>query len=69
MKIHGALQTLVKISTPKQIQQRLPISLAQVKASNTFKNLYKIQQMIYYLYRGNEITKTVYNNTMNSIQM
>ena len=29
----------VKILTPKQMLQRLPIALAQVKAGNTFENL------------------------------
>ena len=30
----------IKILTPKQIFQRLPIALAQVKAGNTSENLY-----------------------------
>ena len=29
----------VKILTPKQMLQRLPIALAEVKAGNTFENL------------------------------
>ena len=29
----------IEILTPKQILQRLPIALAQVKAGNTFENL------------------------------
>ena len=32
-------ETGLKISTPKQMLQRLPIALAQVKAGNTLKNL------------------------------
>ena len=40
----------LKILTPKQMLQRLPIALAQVKAGNTSENLlYKICQ-IYSLY-------------------
>ena len=54
----------LKILTPKQMLQRLPITLAQVKAGNTAE----IRQIIYSLYRAKEITKKVYNNIMNSIQ-
>ena len=50
--------------------QRLPISLVQVKAGNTPENLLKeIRQIIYSLYRAEEITKKVYNNIMNSIKL
>ena len=50
--------------------QRLPIALAQVKAGNTSENLLnEIRQIIYSLYRAEEITKKVYNNTMNSIKI
>ena len=48
----------LKILTPKQMLQRLPIVLAKVKASNTSKNLLnKIRQIIYSLYRAKEFTK------------
>ena len=48
--------------------QRLPITLAQVQAGSTSKNLLnKIRQIIYSLYRAKEIAKKVYNNKMNSI--
>ena len=41
----------LKILTPKQILQRLPISLAQVKAGNASENLLnEIRQIIYSLY-------------------
>ena len=50
----------LKILTPKQMLQRLPIALAQVKAGNKSKNLLnKIRQIIYSLYRAKEITKRV----------
>ena len=50
--------------------QRLPIALAQVKAGNTSENvLNKIRQIIYSLYRANEITKKVYNNIINLIKL
>ena len=42
--------------------QRLPISLAQVKAGNTSENVNKIRQILYSLYRAKDITKKVYNN-------
>ena len=60
----------LKISTPKQMLQRLPTALAKVKARNTFENLLnEIRQIIYYLYRAKEINKKVYNNIMNSIKL
>ena len=60
----------LKISTPKQMFQRLPIALALVKAGNTSENLSKeIRQIIYSFYRVKEITKKVYNNIMNSIKV
>ena len=49
-----------KMLTPKQMLQRLPIALAQVKAGKTFENLLnKIRQIIYFSYRAKEITKKV----------
>ena len=60
----------LKILTPKQMLQRLPIALAQVKAGNTSENLLnEIRQIIYSLYRAKIITKIEYNNTMNSIKL
>ena len=50
----------LKILTPKQMLQRLPIAVAQVKAGNTSQNLVnKIRQIIYSLYRTKEITKKI----------
>ena len=60
----------VKILTPKQMFQRLPTVLAQVKASNTSGNLLnEIRQIMCFLYRAKEITEKVYNNIMNSIKL
>ena len=60
----------LKILSPKQILQRLPIALAQVKVGNTSKNLLnKIRQIMYSLYREKESTKKVYNNIINSIKL
>ena len=59
-----------KILTPKQMLQRLPIALAQVKAGETSKNLLnEIKKIIYSSNRIKVITKKVYNNIMNSIKL
>ena len=43
----------IKISTPKQMFQRLPIVLAQVKADNTSEDLLnEIRQIIYSLHQA-----------------
>ena len=43
----------LKILTPKQMLQRLPIALAQVKAGNTSENLLnEIRQTIYSSYQA-----------------
>ena len=53
----------LKILTPKQMLQRLPIALAQVKAGNNSENLLnESRQIIYSLYQSKEITKKAYNN-------
>ena len=60
--------TGLKILTPKQMLQRLPKALAQVKAGNNSENLLnEIRQIIYSLYQSKEITKKVYNNLMKSL--
>ena len=60
----------LKILTPKQMLQRLPIALAQVKAGNTFENwLNQIHQIVYSLYWPKEITKKENNNIMNSLNL
>ena len=64
----GMLNTKLKISTPKQMLQRLPITLTQVKARNNSENLLnEIRQIVYSLDQSKEITKKVYNNIINSI--
>ena len=55
----------LKILTPKQMLQRLPIALTQVKAgNNSEKLLNEIRQIIYSLYQSKKITKKVYDNLM-----
>ena len=59
----------LKILTPKQMLQRLPIALAQVKAGNNSESLLnEIRQIVYSLYQSKQITKKVYNNIIKSIQ-
>ena len=54
----------------KQMLQRLPIVLAQVKASNNSERLLnKIRKTFYSLYQSKEITKKVYNNIIKSIEI
>ena len=61
--------TGLKILTPKQMLQRLPIALAQVKAGNNSESLLnEIRQIVYSLYQSKQITKKVYNNIIKSIQ-
>ena len=60
----------LKILTPKQMLQRLPIALAQVKAGNNSESLSnEIRQIVYSLYQSKQITKKVYNNIIKSIQI
>ena len=60
--------TGLKILTPKQILQRLPIALAQVKAGNNSESLLnEIRQIVYSLYQSKEIAKNVYNNIIESL--
>ena len=62
--------TGLKILTPKQLLQRLPIALAQVKASNHSESLLnEIRQIVYSLYQSKEITKNVHNNMIKSMQL
>ena len=47
--------TGIKILTPKQMPQRLPIDLAQVKAGNNSENLLnEMRQIVYSLYQSNK---------------
>ena len=62
--------TGLKILTPKQMLQGLPISLAQIKAGNNSQSLLnEIRQIVSSLYQSKEITKKVYNNILKSIKV
>ena len=48
----------LKILTPKQMLQRLPIALAQAKVGNISENLLKeIRQITYLLYQSKKLLK------------
>ena len=60
----------LKILMHKQMLQRLPIALAQVKAGNNSESLLnEIRQIVYSLYQSKQITKNIYNNIIKSIQL
>ena len=52
-----------KLLAPKQILQRLPIALSQIKAGNNSETLLnEIRKIIYSLHQSKEIDKKVHNN-------
>ena len=62
--------TGLKIITPKQMLQRLPIALAKVKEGNNSEHvLNEIRQIVYSLYQSKEITKKLYNKIIKSMQL
>ena len=61
--------TGLKIVTSKQMLQRLPIALAQVKTGNNSESLLnEIRQILYSLHQSKQITKKIYNHIIKSIQ-
>ena len=62
--------TGLKILTPKQMLQRLPIALAQIKAGNNSESLLnEIKHIVSSFYQSKQITKKVYNNIIKSIKV
>ena len=58
----------IKILTPNQMLNRLPISLAQLQAGNNSEKLKnEIRQLLYSLYHSKNMTKQVYNNLIKHI--
>ena len=58
----------LRILTPKQMLERLPVALPQVKACNNSETLLnEIRQIVYSLYQSKQTTKNVYNNTIKSM--
>ena len=69
-KYRATKGTGLKILTPKQMLQRLPIALAHVKAGNNSESLLnEIRQIEYSLCKSKQITKKVYNNIIKSINI
>ena len=60
----------LKILTPTQMLQRLPIALALVKAGNNSEPLLnEIREIVYSLYQSKQITKKAYNSRTKSIKL
>ena len=56
--------------THKQMLQRLPIALAQVKTGNNSEiSLNEIRKNVYFLYHLKGITKKLYNNIIKLLQI
>ena len=60
----------LKLLSPKQILQRLPIAVAQIKAGNNSETLLnEIREIVYSLFQSKEITKKVYSKIIKSIKI
>ena len=47
---------------------RLSITLAEIRAANNSENLKnEATQLSYFLYRSKKLTKTIYNNLINTV--
>ena len=58
----------LKILTPNQMLNRLPITLAQLKAGNNSEKLKnEIRQLLYSLYRSKKLTKQLYKSLIDII--
>ena len=58
----------LKMRRPNQMFSRLLVSLSQLNAANNSEKLKnEIRQLLYSLYRSKKLTKTVYNNLINTI--
>ena len=58
----------LKILTPNRMLNRLPITLAQLKAGNNSEKLKnEIRQLLYSLYRSKKLTKQLYKSLVNTI--
>ena len=58
----------LKILTPNQMLNRLPISLAQLKAGNNSEKLKnEIRQLLYSLYRSKKLTKQLYKSLVDIV--
>ena len=58
----------IKILTPNQMLNRLPISLAQLQAGNDSEKLKnEIRRLLYSLYRSKNMTKQICSNLIKHI--
>ena len=58
----------LKILTPNRMLNRLPITLAQLKAGNNSEKLKnEIRQLLYFLYRSKKLTKQLYKSFVDII--
>ena len=58
----------LKILTPNRMLNRLPITLAQLKAGNNSEKLKnEIRQLLYSLYRSKKLTKQLYKSLIDII--
>ena len=58
----------LKILTPSQMLNRLPIALAQLNAGNNSEKLKnEIRQLLYSLYRSKKLTKNIYKSLVDII--
>ena len=58
----------LKMLTPNQMLNRLPITLAQLKAGNNSEKLKnEIRQLLYSLYRSKKLTKQIYKSLIDII--
>ena len=58
----------LKILTPNQMLNKLPITLAQLKAGNNSEKLKnEIRQLLYSLYRSKKLTKQLYKSLIDII--
>ena len=55
----------IKILTPNQMLNRLPIALAQLQVGNKLKN--EIRQLLYSLYRSKNMTEQIYKSLIGII--
>ena len=58
----------LKIFTPEQMRNRLPITLPQLRAGDNLEKLKnEIRQFLYFLYRLKKLTKTIYKLFISTI--
>ena len=68
--LKSILYKQLKALAPKQMLQRLPKALAQVKAGNRLEKLFdEIRQIIYSSYQAKQITKKVHINIMTLMKL